>query len=123
MTKYEKACYDIVAKSHNHLTVNQVYEKLKELFPDVVQATVYNNLNKLCEEGLIRKVCIEDMCDRFDSVHKHDHLVCKQCGKLTDIEFDDLTQMIKSHIGDDFLYYDLKVFYICPECKRKTEKQ
>lgn len=121
VTKYEKACYDIVTKSHNHLTVNQVYEKLKELFPDVVQATVYNNLNKLCESGLIRKVCIEDICDRFDSAHKHDHLVCKECGKLTDIQFDDLTQMIKKHIGDDFCYYDLKVFNICPECKAKKE--
>ena len=48
-------------------------------------------------------------------------VVCKECGKLTDIQFDDLTQMIKKHIGDDFCYYDLKVFNICPECKAKKE--
>ena len=33
MTKYEKAIYDIVATSHEHLTVSQVYERLKESRP------------------------------------------------------------------------------------------
>ena len=32
-----------------------------------------------------------------------------------------LGDMIKKHIGDDFCYYDLKVFNICPECKAKKE--
>ena len=55
MTKYEKAIYDIVVSSHEHLTVNQVYEKLKGRYPGVVPATVYNNLNKLWSCGFIRK--------------------------------------------------------------------
>ena len=66
MTKYEKAIYDIVATSHEHLTVSQVYERLKEICPKVVPATVYNNLNKLWDSGLIRKVSIEGMPDRYD---------------------------------------------------------
>ena len=81
MTKYEKAIYEIVETSHAHLTVNQVYERLKDDYPKVVPATVYNNLNKLWESGLIRKVSVEGMQDRYDSAHKHDHLVCKHCGK------------------------------------------
>ena len=47
MTKYERAIYDIVAASHEHLSVKQVYERLKIRCPKVVPATVYNNLNKL----------------------------------------------------------------------------
>lgn len=117
MTKYEKVILEIITTSYEHLTANQVYERLKERYPNVVPATVYNNLNKLWESGLIRKVSIEGMPDRYDSAKKHDHLVCKQCGKILDITFEDLTAPLRSQLGEDFLFYDLKVYYLCPECR------
>ena len=116
MTKYEKAVYDLIATSHEHLTVNQVYERLKANHPKVVLATVYNNLNRLWMAGFVRKIAIEGMPDQYDSLQKHDHLVCRQCGKLTDISFDDLTAPLRKQLGQDFLFYDLKVYYLCPEC-------
>lgn len=119
MTKYEKSIYDIINTSHKHLTVNQVFEKLKEDHPKVVLATVYNNLNKLWESGLIRKVSVEGMPDRYDTALKHDHLVCKRCGKISDITFEDLTYSLRSQMGEDFLFYDLKVYYLCPECRKR----
>ena len=70
MTKYEKAVYDLIATSHEHLTVNQVYERLKANYPKVVLATVYNNLNRLWMDGFVRKIAIEGMPDQFDSVQK-----------------------------------------------------
>ena len=117
MTKYEKAIYDIVSMSHTHLTAYQVYERLSKTHPKVVPATVYNNLNKLWEAGLVRKISIEGMPDRYDSVQKHDHLVCKHCGKLMDVSFEDLTAPLRKQLGQDFLFYDLKVYYLCPECR------
>lgn len=122
MTKYEKAIYDLVSQRHEHLTANQVYEQLKADYPRIVPATVYNNLNKLWEAGLIRKVSMEGMPDRYDSVQKHDHLVCKQCGKILDVSFDDLTAPLRSQLGEDFLFYDLKVFYLCPACRANNRK-
>lgn len=118
MTKYEKAIYDIINASHAHLTANEVFEKLKLRFPTVVLATVYNNLNKICEAGLIRKVSVEGMPDRYDTIKKHDHLVCKQCGRIVNVALEDLTVPLRDQLGDDFLYYDLKVFFLCSECKR-----
>ena len=118
MTKYEKAIYDIINASHAHLTANEVFEKLKLRFPTVVLATVYNNLNKVCEAGLIRKVSVEGMPDRYDTIKKHDHLVCKQCGRIVNVALEDLTVPLRDQLGDDFLYYDLKVFFLCSECKR-----
>ena len=122
MTKYEKAIYHIVDASHEHLTANQIYERLRQSHPKVVPATVYNNLNKLWEADLIRKISIEGMPDRYDTVQKHDHLVCKRCGKLTDICLDDLTAPLRAQLGQDFFFYDLKVYYLCPECRALREK-
>ena len=123
MTKYEKEIFAIVKTSREHLTVEQIFRKLKETHPNVVLATVYNNLNKLLEEELIRKVSVEGMPDRYDRVEKHDHLVCSHCGKITDIVFGDLTASLRNRVGEEFLYYDLKVYYLCPECRKKPENQ
>ena len=122
MTKYERAVYEIVTASREHLNAGEIYNRLKNVMPQIVQATVYNNLNKLTEAGLIRKISIEGMPDRYDAVHKHDHLVCNRCGKLTDISFDDISSSLKNQLGQDFLFYDLKVYYVWPDCRAKAER-
>ena len=121
MTKYEKQISEIVSELAGHLTADQIFSELKKTYPAVSLATVYNNLNKLCETGLIRKVSVEGSPDRYDRIAKHDHLVCRKCGKLTDICFKDLTDSLKEQFGEDFFSYDLKVFYICPECRAKGD--
>ena len=121
MTRYEKSIYDIIDTSHEHLTANQVFEKLKKVYPGVATATVYNNLNKLCKDGFIRKISLDGMLERYDTIRKHDHLVCKNCGEILDIAFEDLTYPLRSQLGQDFLYYDLKVYRLCPACREKLK--
>lgn len=119
MTKYEKEIYNIITESTQHLTVEQIYLELKKKCPKVVVATVYNNVNKLWKAGRVRKISVENMPDRYDRVIKHDHLVCQKCGKLADISFEDLSASLREQMGEAFLFYDLKVFYICPACREK----
>ena len=118
MTKYEKQIYDIVNTSYEHLTAEQIYVELQKIYPAVSRATIYNNLNKLCDLGLIRRVSLEDSPDRYDRIKKHDHIVCQKCGRISDISFEDLTQTLEKQFGENFLYYDLKVFYLCPDCRK-----
>ena len=121
MTKYERAIYDIVRMSREHLTVHQIFERLKTDHPKVVLATVYNNLNKMWESGLVRKVSAEGMPDRYDIPQKHDHLVCKRCRKILHVSFGDVNAPLRSQLGQDFLFYDLKVYYLCPECREREK--
>ena len=119
MTKYEKEVYSIITNSVEHLTVEQIFKELKKKYTKVVIATVYNNVNRLWEAGLIRRVSVENMPDRYDRTVKHDHLVCRRCGRLADISFEDLTASLQKQTGKGFLFYDLKVFYLCPECRKE----
>ena len=119
MTKYEKQIYDIVNASDEHMTAEQVFSELQKSSPTVSRATVYNNLNKLCDVKLIRRVSLEDSPDRYDRIAKHDHLVCQKCGKLMDISLTDLTASLQEQLGGEFLYYDLKVYVLCPDCRAK----
>lgn len=123
MTTYEREIYHIITGSVNHLTVEQIYAEIRSRYPKIVLATVYNNVNRLWKAGLIRKVTVENMPDRYDRTVKHDHLVCQRCGRLADVSFEDLTASLRRQLGEDFFSYDLKVFYLCPDCRKQEEAQ
>ena len=72
--------------------------------------------------GLIRKVSVEGMPDRYDRVERHDHLVCSKCGKLLDVTLSDLTEQIQKQIDIPILSYDLKLMYICEDCRKKYRR-
>lgn len=123
MTKYAKKILEIINASHSHMTAEQIFERLRETYPAVVLATVYNNLNRLCEENRIRKVSVEGMPDRYDHIQRHDHLVCKKCGRLLDIDLGDLTTQLENKAGIPILSYDLKLLYICEHCQKESYKK
>ena len=122
MTKYERAIYQIISRSCEHPTADQVFFALKAQYPSVSLATVYNNLNKLWAAGVIRKISLEGSPDRYDRMERHDHLVCSRCGRLTEICFSDLTDSLVRQLGEEFVSYDLKVYGLCPACRGKQEK-
>lgn len=119
MRKYEKMIFDIIYKKPRHLTAEDIFTELKQKEPKVVLATIYNNLKSLHEKHLIHKVTVEGMPDRYDSIERHDHLVCTKCGKLTDFMFQDLTEALEATLGLRIQGYDLNVSYICPDCQKR----
>lgn len=121
MTRYAKQILELINRSGGHMTAEQLYLELKKTEPRIVQATVYNNLNALCQEGLIRKLSIEGSPDRYDKILRHDHLICKMCGALSDVTFQDMTGDLEKQLGEGILSYDLKVFYLCPKCREKNK--
>ena len=123
VTKYGKKILEIVSLSRNHMTAEEIFETLRQTYPTVVLATVYNNLNRLWEEDLIRKISVEGMPDRYDRIQRHDHLVCKRCGKLLDIDLGDLTAQLEKKAGISILSYDLKLNYLCEDCQKKIKRK
>lgn len=123
MTKYERAVYQLVNQSHSHSTAEEIHAALRERYPTVALATVYNNLNKLWAAGLVRKISLQGMPDRYDRVERHDHLVCRGCGRLLDIDLTDLTKQLQEQTDVSILAYDLKLIYLCDDCKQKLQRE
>lgn len=121
MTKNAEYILEIINNSKAHLTAEQIYLALKEKNEKAVLATVYNNLSYLRKQGMIRKVSVEGYPDRYDNVTRHDHLVCRRCGRLSDITLEDLTERLQKQIDVPMLSYDLKINYICDKCLKEDE--
>lgn len=122
MTKYGEQILTIVMRKGEHPTAEQVFMEMKVNNPKIAQGTVYNNLNALVDEGRIIRISEPGFPDRFDNTTRHDHMVCIKCGRLADVKLPDFTEEIERNSGKKIISYDLRIRYICPECRNKTDK-
>ena len=123
MMKNAGQILQIIEESAEHLTAEQIHRKLKAGGSCAVLATVYNNLARLEAEGKICRVSVEGCPDRYDKALRHDHLVCKGCGKISDITLEDLTPRLQKQVDVKLLSYDLKLRYLCPACQAEETLQ
>ncbi len=94
---------------------------MKKEHPSIALGTVYKHLNALADEGLLLRITEPGSPDRYDRTERHDHLICSRCGKITDVCLRDLTEPIETGLGQRILSYDLKIRYICPDCREREE--
>ena len=87
---------DAVREMRNHPTADQVYAFVAEKYPEISRATVYRNLNQLCEAGEISRVKNPCGADRFDHItEKHFHFICRKCNCLTNVHIPDISHLAK----------------------------
>ena len=122
LTKYGEQILTIVMRKGEHPTAEQVFMEMKVNNPKIAQGTVYNNLNALVDEGRIIRISEPGFPDRFDNTTRHDHMVCIKCGRLADVKLPDFTEEIERNSGEKIISYDLRIRYICPECRNETDK-
>lgn len=72
-----------------HLSADQILERLKDAGSRVSKATVYNTLNLFCDRGLVREVMVDPVRKFYDSTtHSHHHFYNLDTGELSDIPDD-----------------------------------
>ena len=121
MTKYAEDILTAVTELQRHPTAEQVFMAMKKEHPSIALGTVYKHLNALAEEGLLHRITEPGSPDRYDRTERHDHLICSRCGQIADVRLPDMQERIQEALGRDILAYDLRIRYICPDC-REQEK-
>lgn len=121
MTRQRELVYRILCE-HGHLTAEQLFGFAKIEMPEIAFATIYNNLNRLCDDNVIRRVHVADGADFYDrSCSPHDHLICENCGEIVDMIPGGLKKTIEKLCGNAITRYELNAYYICEQCRRKSE--
>ncbi len=107
----------------SHPTADELFERVKKKLPRISLATVYRNLEKLSEAGLITKLEISGRQKRFDwDVVEHDHIVCIECHRVNNIDRNEENQlMLLPQPGNGYIVVGCRVefFGLCPACKKK----
>ena len=86
MTPQRLAVLEAVRSSDDHPRAADIYERVRRTLPGIAFGTVYNALNALAEQGIVRQLAFGDAASRFDArTDRHDHAVCTRCGSLADV--------------------------------------
>lgn len=121
ITKQREAILQIIRCADAHYTADELLAEVKKVMPTISRATVYNTLHYLEEKREILRITGEDGCDRYDKSYvPHGHLICRDCHVIRDLELPRLPNMLKRQVGA-YDSYELKVRYLCPECREKSE--
>lgn len=72
-----------------HLSADQIIERLNQAGSRVSKATVYNTLNLFSDRGLVREVMVDPVRKFYDSTtHAHHHFYNVDTGELQDVSDD-----------------------------------
>lgn len=114
---------DVVRRLKNHVTADEVFEEIVKEHPTIGRGTVYRNLQRLCEEGAIRRVEVPEGADRYDHIcQNHYHIRCIKCGRLFDMDMpylEDLEAKANDLHGFTQISHDILFKGICPACQTK----
>jgi Fur family ferric uptake transcriptional regulator len=91
-TEQQRELLEHVFARHSHFDADELIEKLQGAKTRVSRATVYRTLAKLVDAGLLRRIELGDrtVYDHDYGYPAHDHLVCEQCGSMTEFQSEEL---------------------------------
>lgn len=85
------AVADYVLSTDDHPSAEQVWARVKENFPVLSRATVYNTLNLFVEKGLLRELVIAEGKVVFDpKLAPHHHFIDEETQSIVDVPWEAL---------------------------------
>ena len=80
---------EILLNQPQHLSAEQIIDRLREVGSSVSKATVYNTLNLFAERGVVKECMVDPVRKFYDSsTHPHHHFYNVDTGELSDIPDD-----------------------------------
>ena len=118
MTRQRSAILEVIRAEPRHYTAEEIFTRAKEILPTISRATVYNNLNAMANEHLIRRICLPE-ADVYDrSFEPHVHLICEKCGGIKDMRLEGLAEQLENALGQTVSSFEFKVEYVCEGCRK-----
>lgn len=121
VTPQRLAVYRALVGDPSHPSAEALYARLKPELPSLSLTSVYRILETLVSQGFARKISSADGLGHFDAnLEKHQHLVCRVCGRLEDCYVPSLAalQLPDGALGA-FRIEEIAVQIVglCPQCR------
>ncbi len=122
MTRQRAAVTELLERTDDFRSAQQLHEALREAGDAVGLATVYRTLQALVEAGEVDMLRADDgetLYRRCESVKHHHHLVCRECGTTVEISgggVEEWAEEMAAAHGFTSLEHTLDLFGLCAEC-------
>ncbi len=105
-----------------HLSIEELYLKLRAKHPSIGYVTVYRTLKLFAESGIAREIHFGDGQTRYEHSSEgehHDHLVCTRCGRIQEFEDGRIEQLqaeVAAGYGFTIETHKLELYGLCTNC-------
>jgi len=124
ITSQREAVAEIVFASHEHLSVEDIEERLRSGGNRMGKATIYRTLDLLVRSRLVVEHDFGEGFKRYE--HRltqeplHEHLICLECGRVIEFESWEV-QEVKAKItqrhGFKPTRHKLEIYGLCRDCQ------
>jgi Fur family ferric uptake transcriptional regulator len=111
--------------SGEHITVDELHRRVRDIDRTVSAATVYRTVNMLEKIGFAHRRDFGGASASFESAFEkahHDHLVCVACGAITEFHHDRIEELqdeVAREHGFRLSHHRMELYGLCAECLRK----
>ena len=88
-----------LSERHDHPTVDEIFQSLKDKLYGLSKATLYNMLETFAENGILQKMMCTDGKLRYDFEHKpHHHIHIIEDGSIIDYDDPELNNIVWNYL-------------------------
>ncbi|HKZ17544.1 MAG TPA: transcriptional repressor [Geobacteraceae bacterium] len=124
-TRQRDIILDGFLSTDDHMSIEELYLKLRAKYPNIGYATVYRTLKLFAESGIAREIQFGDGQTRYEHAAEgehHDHLVCTRCGEVQEFS-NEAIEKLQDKIAEDHGYlvhtHKLELYGICSKCRKR----
>jgi Fur family transcriptional regulator, ferric uptake regulator len=123
-TRQRSLIIDTFFSVGGHLSVEELWNRVRQQDAKVSVATVYRTMKLLNECGLAHARNFGDGQTRYEAAagrHHHDHLICTHCGTIVEFEDDRIEEMqdaVARKHGFTVTSHKMELYGLCRNCQR-----
>jgi Fe2+ or Zn2+ uptake regulation protein len=119
-TAQRVAVAEYALQTDEHPSAEQVYARVRERFPMVSRATVYNTLNLLVEKGLLKQLTLAEGRVVFDpNMERHHHFIDEATGTIHDVPW----PAVRVSKLDELPDFEVREYQVVMRGKRRTGRR
>ncbi|HEX7668564.1 MAG TPA: Fur family transcriptional regulator [Polyangiaceae bacterium] len=128
-TEQRRLIVDAFFESHEHVTLDQLLERVRAADSRVGYATVYRTMKMLADGGIAHERKFGDGFTRYELADEgahHDHLICIHCGTIQEFEeplIEDLQGRVATRYGFEVHHHKHELYGRCRACAEKQSRE
>ena len=128
-SRRRNAIIEAFARASEHLTVDELYERARQLDPKVGYTTVWRTLKLLESLGLASSQKFHDGQTRYEYVSSkqhHDHLICTKCGLLQEFfnpKIEEIQKQVAKAHNFQITSHKMELYGYCQKCSKNSPRR